>query len=297
MEYISTSTLATNLNIKSIELFDKLKNKGWIERENDKWILTSAGKNKGGETRESSKYGKYIVWPENISLDIDQPQKEKSKFINATVIGQHFEISSRRLNLVLSEFGWMEKDVAGWQISKFGKSIGGKQFEHETSGASYVLWPEEILHNKNLTSLFKEHNTNIEVIQKPTDQKSTKSNSDIFRERFPATLRTKDGHLVRSRAEQLIDNALYDYKVAHAYERLLPISEDVYSDFYIPSEGGGYIEFWGLENDPKYLERKKVKNEIYRKYDFKLIELNDSDVANLDDNLPKKLLKFNIKVY
>lgn len=42
---------------------------------------------------------------------------------------------------------------------------------------------------------------------------------------------------------------------------------------------------------------KKNKIEIYKKYDFRLIELNDTDILNLDDHLPKKLLKFNIKVY
>ncbi len=58
-----------------------------------------------------------------------------------------------------------------------------------------------------------------------------------------------------------------------------------------------YIEYWGLENDPKYAERKKKKIEIYQKYDLKLIELNDDDISNLDDHLPKKLLKYGIKVY
>lgn len=102
--------------------------------------------------------------------------------------------------------------------------------------------------------------------------------------------------MVRSRAEVIIDNALYDYKLAHAYERKVPIEEDLYSDFFIPTENV-YIEFWGLENDPKYSERKKVKISIYKKYDFKLIELTDDDISNLDDHLPKKLLKFNIKIY
>ena len=52
-----------------------------------------------------------------------------------------------------------------------------------------------------------------------------------------------------------------------------------------------------MERDPKYLERKKIKLEIYKKYDLKLIELDDNDIANLDDHLPKKLLKYGIKVY
>lgn len=294
MEYISTSALANELDIKSADLFDKLKTLGWIERKNDKWVLTELGKQKGGQTRNNPKFGEFVVWPENISLDGGQ-QKEKPKLLNATAIGKHFDISSQRLNLIFSELGWIEKDIAGWQITKLGKGLGGRQFEHETSGGTYVLWPDSILTNKNLTSVFKE----VTVIEQPlpqTTKEAPKSTSDNFREKFPATLRTKDGHMVRSRAEVIIDNALYDYKLAHAYERKLPIEEDLYSDFFIPTENV-YIEFWGMEDDPKYAERKKVKMEIYRKYDFKLIELNDSDISNLDDHLPKKLLKYGIKVY
>jgi len=124
--------------------------------------------------------------------------------------------------------------------------------------------------------------------------------TDDFRTKFPANYRTKDGYQVRSRAEAIIDNALYDYGLAHAYERKLPIEEDVYSDFYIPSKHGGravYIEFWGLENDAKYAARKKAKKEIYLKYDLNLIELSDKHIENLDDYLPKFLLKIgNIRV-
>lgn len=234
------------------------------------------------------------MWPENISIDEKQGQ-QKAKLINATAIGKHFDISSQRLNLILSELGWIEKDIAGWQISKLGKSLGGRQFEHETSGGTYVLWPETILLNKNLASVFKD----VPDTSQPTishTKETPKTTSDNFREKFPATFRTKDGHMVRSRAEVIIDNALYDYKLAHAYERKLPIEEDLYSDFFIPTENV-YIEFWGMEDDPKYAERKKVKIEIYKKYDFKLIELTDSDISNLDDHLPKKLLKYGIKVY
>jgi hypothetical protein len=52
-----------------------------------------------------------------------------------------------------------------------------------------------------------------------------------------------------------------------------------------------------LEKDEKYIERKKIKLDIYHKYGFKLIELEDGDIQNLDDILPKKLLKFGIQAY
>ncbi|CAK8721009.1 DUF559 domain-containing protein [Candidatus Electrothrix gigas] len=85
-------------------------------------------------------------------------------------------------------------------------------------------------------------------------------------------------------------------EIVHAYERKLPVEENVYSDFYIPT-GKVYIEYWGYENDEKYLARKKTKQEIYQKYGFNLIELEDKEVQNLDDILPRLLLKFGVQAY
>lgn len=299
MEYISTSTLANELDIKSGDLFDKLKTLGWIERKNDKWTLTDLGKQKGGQTRTSSKFGEYIVWPENISIDNGQ-QNEKPKLLNATAIGKYFDISSQRLNLILSEFGWIEKDIAGWLITKLGKTVGGRQFEHETSGGSYVLWPDTILQNKSLVGIFSdfpsEQETPKTIVTSTLQPQNQTTTSNNFREKFEAKHRTKDGHFVRSRAEVIIDDTLYDYGLVHAYEKKVPIEEELYTDFYLPN-GKVYIEFWGMESDAKYLERKKIKLGIYKKYDLKLIELDDNDISNLDDHLPKKLLKYGIKVY
>lgn len=306
MEYISTSTLAIELDIKSADLFDKLKTLGWIERKNDKWVLTELGKQKGGQTRNNPKFGEFVVWPENISID-NGHTKEKPKLLNATAIGKHFDISSQRLNLILSELGLIEKDLAaGWEITKLGKSIGGRQFEHETSGANYVLWPESILQYKRLLEVFKENSTEqpqtqvATALSPQTETQVANINKDNFREKFEAKHRTIDGHYVRSKAEMLIDNWLYQYGLVHAYERKLPIDEDVYCDFYIPSGNGRpqavYIEFWGLENDPKYTERKNKKIEIYKREGLSLIELTDSDLQNIDDILAKKLRQFKVPI-
>lgn len=111
-----------------------------------------------------------------------------------------------------------------------------------------------------------------------------------------ANHRAIDGHLVHSKAEMLIDNWLYIAEIVHAYERKLPIEENVYCDFYIPT-GKVYIEYWEYDNDPKYLARKEKKCAVYEKYGFKLIQLNDADIHNLDDVLPRLLLKFGIQAY
>ena len=76
-----------------------------------------------------------------------------------------------------------------------------------------------------------------------------------------------------------------------AYEKRVPIKEDVYCDFYIP-KGKIYIEFWGLEDDEAYIKRKEQKIELYKKYNLNLIEIDNYKIGNLDDYLPKELLKF-----
>ncbi|AKF87007.1 hypothetical protein MFUL124B02_36340 [Myxococcus fulvus 124B02] len=49
-----------------------------------------------------------------------------------------------------------------------------------------------------------------------------------------------------------------------------------------------------MESNPRYAERKKVKQELYKKYGFNLIELHDEEIRNLDDHLPRKLRTFGV---
>jgi len=75
----------------------------------------------------------------------------------------------------------------------------------------------------------------------------------------------------------------------------VPIKEDVYCDFYIP-KGKVYVEFWGLEDDEKYIKRKEQKIELYKKYNLNLIEIDNNTINNIDDYLPKELLKFGVSL-
>ena len=296
MKKISTTALSKKLGISSKELFDIMVEQKLIYRKDDKWNLTKKGQEFGGETVFNQKYGEFIVWSPDFN-PLNLKENSRTELVNVTTVGKEFDLSSQRMNLIFAEIGWTEKTIKGWSVTSFGRKVGGVQFEHP-SGGTYVMWSEEILSNKSLIRSINTKDTDESKGQKQTEQ-TTDSVSNDFRTKFPANLRTKDGHQVRSRAEVIIDNALYDYGLAHAYERKLPIEEDVYSDFYIPSKNGGkavYIEFWGLENDSKYAKRKKIKKEIYHKYDLNLIEISDEHIENLDDHLPRMLLKYEIRV-
>ncbi len=214
--------------------------------------------------------------------------------LTATSVAKYFKLPAKRVNSILSELGWIEKNIKGWKSTTTGKAVGAVDSKAVRTGSLYVRWPESILNNIILINSIREAkgetNTN-------TREKAQNINIDHtdFRQKFPAKHRAKDGHYVRSKAELLIDNYLYDSEVVHAYERKLPVEEDIYSDFYIPTKKL-YIEFWGYEADNKYSIRKQRKLDIYDKYGFKLIQLTDKEVQNLDDILPRLLLKFGIKI-
>lgn len=296
MKLVSTTALAKVLGVLPKELFADLLKAELVSKEDGTWVLTDKGKAMGGDYKESKKYGKYVVWPEEMRLDSSSPasQETTEKSITATVIGKYFELSANKVNFIFSEIGWIDKGLKGWNITVQGKKQGGVQAENFRTGIPYVRWPESILKSKTLLETVSHVKGTAEIKLNSNDKEDTKAVG--FREKFLAKHRSADGHFVRSKAEMLIDNWLYMAEIVHAYERKLPIEEDVYCDFYIPT-GKVYIEYWGYENDQKYLARKEKKIDIYKKYGFNLIELNDEDVQNLDDLLPKMLLKYGVQAY
>lgn len=205
----------------------------------------------------------------------------------ASQIAERVELSPQRVNRLFAELGWIEQKGPNWLPTARGQALGAVKRHYPDSGKAYVSWPERILEHKAFRDA---------VGSVRGEGNSTAATSSAgFRKRFPAQHRTTDGHLVRSKAEMLVDNWLYMSEVVHAYERRLPIEEEVYCDFYLPA-GKVYIEYWGLENDPAYNARRQTKTEIYRRYDLRLIELTDEHIRNLDDHLPKMLLKYGISV-
>lgn len=304
MKKISATGLAKKLEMSTQEVFSNLETWGLIQNTANERKLTEKGKSIGGEYLSHPTHGEYIAWPEKSdifnSLKSETIDKEKARdlaTISSKYIAKQFNISPQKVNAVLSELGWIKKALKGWNLTIQGAAQGGCEVEHSQSGAPYVKWPRTILVSQDLKHTIAEltgsHQSKDSSSSTPI---VTEAIENSFRERFPATYRATDGHMIRSKAEMLIDNWLYMAEIVHAYERKLPVEEEIYCDFYIPT-GKVYIEYWGYENDKKYLARKQTKKSIYKKYNFKLIELNDEQVQNLDDTLPRLLLKYGIQSY
>lgn len=290
IKYISTTGLSKTFGISTKDLFYEFLKLGFITHER---MLTPEGLASGAIYKEMKKDGKvikYIAWPSDLEMNIT-PSNES--LITATVLGKTFDLSAQKVNFILSEIGWAKKGdlKKGWVATSQGLKIGALQSEDPKSGVPFIRWPKSLIENKTLIATIEDLKGTTKLVEA-----SASTDTVEFRDKFPAKHRATDGHFTRSKAEMLIDNWLYMFEVVHAYERKLPIEEEVYSDFYIPT-GKVYIEFWGYENDSKYLHRKKIKQDIYKKYNLNLIELEDKDVQNLDDILPRLLLKYGVQTY
>lgn len=208
-------------------------------------------------------------------------QRNMADTFSAKEIAKKFGKNAKDVNEILLNLGFIKKCDNGYNVTDVGKYYGGKQNFY--MGKASVRWDKRLLCNENF----------IDEITKSGEKALEKEQKEDFREKFKAEYRTNDGHYVRSRAELVIANWLFAEGIAYAYEKRVPIKEDVYCDFYIP-KGKIYIEFWGLEDKEVYLKRKEQKIELYKKYGLNLIEIDNSTISNLDDYLPRELLRFGV---
>ncbi|BCK86634.1 hypothetical protein MIZ01_0398 [Sideroxyarcus emersonii] len=234
-----------------------------------------------------------------VSKDSDAPNGESNGMLSATALGEHFKLDAKQINRVLVDLGWIEKEGKGWKPTELGEKLKAQKNIYFKNKIPYVVWHPDICKSRILQKAVDEL-VLVEiappvVTQNPlmTEGAADKS-EEGFRERFPPTIRASDGHMVRSRGEAMIDGLLYENRIVHAYERLVPIEQTMYCDFFLP-EFNLYIEFWGMESNPKYKERKERKLEMYRQNGLKLIEVKDGHINNLEDYLMGQLVKFGYK--
>ena len=79
---------------------------------------------------------------------------------------------------------------------------------------------------------------------------------------------TGRGFYVRSRAEALIVEKLYELKVPFRYEQNLPVDGyDLAPDFTFPKREGGefYLEYCGMMDGPDYVNRFFWKRRLYER--------------------------------
>lgn len=126
-----------------------------------------------------------------------------------------------------------------------------------------------------------------------------------YRRVYPMTYRCKDGHYVRSKAERIIDDCLFENQILHVYEKRVvneDNEEEYYPDFYLPFEGrlsgkekGIYVEFFGLEDNEKYMKTELKKLAYYKSKGYDVIEVRDKNISCIDEYLEDQIRMINKK--
>lgn len=121
-------------------------------------------------------------------------------------------------------------------------------------------------------------------------------------ESYEGVYECEDGHIVKSMAEQAIDNYLCERAIFHGYELPLdigtqkPLKPDFCLKNYLGEGKDVYIEYFGLKGNPKYDADTAYKMKFYREKHITLICMYPkTDSKNLNFALQMKLNKEKIK--
>lgn len=287
---LSTTALAKKLDIPARQLFATLRDYGWIARHKDSWVLTNKGEFEGGSYVDSPRYGRYIVWPESHQQHRLLAAIESNQRISAAAMRRYYPmLHPRQINRVLAELGLQVHSVLGWELTEQGRRLGGQQEESENSGAFYVTWPHEIVDHPVV------HRELERLSQPEAAAGETAPADDLFAQPEPPPQRGIDGHVLESALERQVCNWLYLAQLPHAYQRPLPVEEELLADFYLPS-ARVYIECWEGEEPHERLTVKLRKRDLCRELGLAVIEVNAGDADRLDEVLGRALLERGIRV-
>ena len=289
---VSTTALAKQLGIPVQQLFATLKDYGWIERHADAWFLTPKGQFEGGDYRNSKRFGRYIVWPSTLEGHQLLAAIESNQRITAGAMRRYYpRLHPRQINRALAELGLQQHSILGWELTAFGKTLGGQQEESENSGAFYVTWPHEII----------DHPVIHRELSKQSDQihnqpKALPGEPDLFgsEEAAPSNCVGIDGHQLKSVLQMRVCDWLYLAQLSHAHQRALPVEDLLQADFYLPM-GNIYIDCWEADVPAQQLSARLRKRELYHHHSLRHIEINPDDVERLDEVLGRRLLSFGIR--
>lgn len=280
----STSALAKTLAIPLQQLFVTLRDCGWIRKVEDGWLLTAKGEFEGGEYVHSKRYGRYIVWPETL---VEHPLLrgiESNRLINATSIARKYQLSTREVRRVLGELGLLRRTFNGWELTRDGEQLGGIQIDSD-HGDSEISWPEALMENAIVVAQF-------EYMQRLYGHGD--EGGDLLS--VISELQALDGHRFHNRGEWLICHWLYFAGIAHACHRKLPLVHEHFADFWLP-ETHLYIEYAGDEHDAAEIAASMARIEIYKKNQWRYIEVQAQQLAHLDEYLTRKLHEFGVYIF
>lgn len=293
---LSTSALAKALDISLQQLFGTLRDCGWIRKVDDGWALTAKGEFEGGEYIHSKRYGRYIVWPELLLEHQLLKGIESNRLLNSAQLARKYQISAREVRRLLGDIGLLHRTFNGWELTREGERLGGVAIDSGTlDGISGdISWPESLLENDIVIAQFEYLQR---VHQAGESQESDQPEADLFS--GISEYDARDGHRFHSRNQLLVCDWLYFSGIAHACHYRLPLAQaraqEQRADFWLPA-AQVYIEVSGDEKDATDIAGTMERIELYRKHQWKFVEVRTEHLEHLDDYLTRALREFSVHV-
>ncbi len=275
--FLSATALAKKYDIAPKEMFVYLTNHGLIEKRGDVWSLTNEGVAAGGKFIKGKPFGKYIVWPEDLKLDINN-----EKLITVSMLSKKFGIQADDMLAVLAGLGWIHKGPGGVFLMLAGQELGGMQDEDTKKGITIVRWPESIVDSDLLCRKVEE----MGGILKEKKSKASSKNTVFKKQQCTAIFRTEDGHFVNTEVEAIVDNWLYGEGVVHAFEKCH--DGNIVSTFFLP-DLNFCIDLESPQNQRETVQLRK-KYYIEKGYDFLTVKEDLlKDIESLQELLKNTL--------
>jgi len=263
---ISTSRLAKALGLEAKAVFAILQQAACIERDGDKWRLTEKGEGLGGAYQQSDKYGEFVTWPEALQ-NHEMFADTLPEWLSATRLGQVFDVSAKTANALLADLGLLNKDQRGWMLSSQAEKLGAEQ--RNSKQGFYVVWPASIIDNEWIKASF----------------------DSVAASRLLPAL---DGRECANKAELKIVNWLYLQQICFAYQKPIAFSDKTVA-FFLP-ERQIYMDYWGIDNLSLSLSQKLEREDWFKSQGLRYIEIDDDQLKDLENVLPKKLLQFGMQL-
>lgn len=324
-EQLSTSALAKRLKLPIQQLFVTLRDYGWIDRQGESWVLTGKGELHGGHYRDSQRYGRYIVWPEELT---DHPLitaiESNQRIFPGGMRRYYPHLTAAQINRTLRELGLQRHTPNGLEVTDLGQRFGGRQEFDEEHALAVISWPHELVDDpvihRELNRLSGSGRAVAprsageagqeaageatgEAAEEPAGENASHDDggtADLFgapdgdASADTAGVGTSfercglDGHRLASLLQLRVCDWLYEAQLAHAHRRRLPVEEELIADFYVPA-AALYIECWEAEVATSELTRRLRTREVCRELGLAYLEVAAADMDRIDALLAGRL--------
>lgn len=304
-EQLSTSALAKRLKLPIQQLFVTLRDYGWIDRRGESWVLTGKGELHGGRYRDSPRYGRYIVWPEELTEHPLITAIESNQRIYPGGMRRYYpHLSAAQINRTLREIGLQRHTPNGLEVTALGQRFGGRQEFDEEHALAVISWPHELVDDPVIHRELNRLAGSGRVVTPPDADEGaavtdTEGTADLFAASGDGSAATADrgqppercgldGHRLASLLQLRVCDWLYEAQLAHAHRRRLPVEEELVADFYVPA-AGLYIECWEAEIATPELTRRLRTREVCRELGLAYLEVAAADMDRIETLLAGRL--------